>query len=101
MYNKKIIETSELPLGEKVYLKKDFLGWRVVHPIKDESGKINWFNLIFGSKSNLLFLIIVALLALALYLGVTELISTYKAIAANPCDYCSEIKDCATNLLKI
>lgn len=86
--DKKIIETSELPLGEKVYLKKDFLGWRVVHPIKNEDGTINYFNLICGSKSNLVFLLLLLLLATGFYFGVNELISNYKTIADKPCDYC-------------
>lgn len=97
MEQKKIIETSELPLGEKVYLKKDFLGWRVVYPIKNEDGTWNWFNIIFGSKSNLLFLIIVFLLGIGLYFGVTELIETYKQIAASPCDYCSLYNSAVNN----
>ena len=35
--------------GDIVYLKKDFLGWHVYHPIK-EDGKINWKNLIAGGS---------------------------------------------------
>ena len=52
--DKKIIEASELPNDEKVYLKKDFLGWRIVHPIKNEDGSWNWPNLLFGGWRNLL-----------------------------------------------
>jgi len=35
--------------GEKVFIKKSFLGWGVVHPIKT-NGKINWKNLIAGGS---------------------------------------------------
>jgi hypothetical protein len=35
--------------GEKVYLRKSFLGWKVVYPIKIE-GKTNWKNLIAGGN---------------------------------------------------
>ena len=57
---KKIIEVSELPVGEKIYLKKDFLGYRIVHPIKDpETDKIIWVNLLVGGWRNLITLIIV------------------------------------------
>ena len=35
--------------GEKVYLKKDRLGWHEVHPIKID-GKINWKNFITGGS---------------------------------------------------
>jgi orotate phosphoribosyltransferase-like protein len=34
---------------ESIYLGKDFLGWKVVHPIKID-GKINWKNLISGGS---------------------------------------------------
>lgn len=84
-----IIEASQLPEGEKVYLKKDFLGWRVVEPISDlETGKLNWLRLIFGSKRTFVGLLIISLIALALYFGINELIANYKLIANAPCDYC-------------
>ena len=35
--------------GEKVFLKKSFLGYGVVHPIKID-GKINWKNLLAGGS---------------------------------------------------
>lgn len=35
--------------NEKVYLKKDRLGWHVVYPYKID-GKINWKNLISGGS---------------------------------------------------
>jgi len=88
----KVIEASEIPNEEKVYLKKDILGWRVVHPIKNEDGTTNWFNLIFGSKSNMVFLIMLLIVGVALYFGVNELLSAYKDVNANPCLYC---EDCA------
>ena len=81
-----IIEISQLPLGEKVYLKKDWLGWRVVHPIKNEDGTINWFNLIFGSKSNLIFLILVLLLLIGFYFGFVELFTSFSATQLNTCN---------------
>ena len=94
----KIIEASELPDGEKVYLKKDWLGWRVVHPIKNEDGSINWFNAIFSSKSNLVFLIVLVILGLGFWLGVNELISSYKVIADNPCYFCEDCASAINNL---
>ena len=86
----KTIEAGNLPEGEKVYLKKDFLGWRVVNPIRNEDGSMNWFNLIFGSKSNLLFLVILLIFGVALYFGINELIGAYKDVAANPCAFCED-----------
>lgn len=51
--------------GEKIHLRKDFLGWHQVHPIMDEDGKLNWKNLIAGgSWTKLLIVIVVVLLIL-------------------------------------
>jgi len=36
--------------GEEVALKKDFMGWRVVHPIRNTDGSINWFNFFTGGS---------------------------------------------------
>lgn len=33
-----------------VYLKKGFAGWKVVHPIKNEDGSLNWKNLLIGGS---------------------------------------------------
>ena len=86
-----IVEASEIPEEEKVYLKKDWFGWRVVEPWKDPiNGKINWMNLLGLNKSNIVFLIVITLLSLGFWLGVNELIAQYKLIADNPCLYCSD-----------
>ena len=84
------IEASEIPMGEEVYLKKDWFGWRVVHPIKNKDGSFNWFNILCGSKSNLVFLVILLLVGLGLYIGINELLSNYKLIAQDPCSFCSD-----------
>ena len=92
-----MIESKDLPEDEKIYLKKDFLGWRVVEPIRDpETNKINWFNLLVGGKKGLLMLLALIIIAGLFYFGVGELIGAYKEIALNPCAYCN---DCARNIL--
>lgn len=54
--------------GEKVYLRKDLLGWRIVHPWKVD-GKISWVNMISGGNwyktaitAFMVFIIIMAML---------------------------------------
>ena len=59
----KIIEAANLPEQDKVYLKKDMFGWRIVNPIKNEDGSINWINLLVGGWRNFTFLIIILLIA--------------------------------------
>jgi len=36
--------------NEKLYLKKDKLGWHEIHPIKNSDGTINWKNLLIGGS---------------------------------------------------
>ena len=94
-----IVEASQLPTDEKVYLKKDWMGWRVVYPLKKEDGTIDKFNLIFGSKANVVFLIIILLIGTALYFGVNELIGNYKEVAKNPCSFCEDCQIQCRNLI--
>jgi hypothetical protein len=35
--------------GKKIYLKKDIFGlYKVIYPVKNRDGSINWNNLLFG-----------------------------------------------------
>jgi len=79
----KWIEASELPQGEKVYLKKDWFGWRVVEPWKNEDGSINYFNLLLGGKRNLFILFVILIIALSIYLASHEILTQYKWLAEN------------------
>jgi hypothetical protein len=73
--------------GEKVHLKKDFLGWKVIHPYKNEDGKINWGNLIFGGKANTVSLIIYVIVLSMIYFGVKDMMNSCNEFASHPCDY--------------
>ena len=42
----KVIELD----NDKVYLKRDRSGWRVVHPIKNDDGTWNWKNFLIGGS---------------------------------------------------
>ena len=55
--------------GDIVYLRKARSGWRVIHPIKNEDGSINWFNLLTGgSWWNVLFVgVVVFLICFAIW----------------------------------
>lgn len=71
----KKIEVVEIE-GKKVYLRKSFLGYKVVYPIKVE-GKTNWKHLIAGgSWWNLLkvgILVIVILIVVSEYSKAVQL----------------------------
>lgn len=104
----KMIQKVEIN-GEKVYLKKDFLGWRTVEPIIDNVGnpverkhlinklkskevsfKNNWMQFISGGKRGLVILITLLVLLGIIYLGVREQIDNYRIIAKNPCQFCKD-----------
>lgn len=57
--------------GQKVYLAKDkiFKEWRQIYPAVDEvTMKVNWTNLIFGGKKNLIKLLLVAGIVILVFL---------------------------------
>jgi|SRR3990167_3221813 len=90
-----LIKIKDLPENERIYLKKDMFGYRIVQPIKNEDGSFNWINLIFGGWRNLVSLI--ALLALIGFLiyshfhDVQAIQSNYEVISANPLAWCKDI----------
>lgn len=89
----KITEARNLPENERVYLKKDRTGWRVVEPYKNpETGKINLFA---GWKKSIipfLFVLLIMSLFLVGYREATK--SVYGAlneIVSNPTEYCNTV----------
>lgn len=89
----KIIESQDLPEGTKVYLKKDWTGWRVVEPIKDQNGKFLWKRIFLGTTKERVFLGFIALIVLLGYLAVDEQIDNYKRVMDNPCAYCNSCQE--------
>lgn len=83
------VEAGDLPLDDKVYLRKSMGEWGVVHPIKID-GKINWLNLLFGGKRNMINLFFILILFALLLYGFSEVTSSCAELAENPCDYCYE-----------
>ena len=66
--------------GERIFLKKSFLGWGVVHPLKVD-GEWNWKNFITGgSWANLIINIITIIIILILISEVAGIVET-----ANEC----------------
>lgn len=86
----KIIEVSELPKDEKIYVKKDSFGWRIVNPIRTPDGKINVINLLFGGWRNLMFLILILLLVLGFFYIYHHDTAEMMRVVENPCSYCRE-----------
>jgi hypothetical protein len=61
-----------------VHLKKDGKSYRVVHPIRNEDGSINWFNLFTGgSWKNIIVTTIIILVILGLLLEYSQNINMF------------------------
>lgn len=88
--NNNVITAEELPLDEKIYLKKGLFGYRLVYPIKNEDGTINWINLIFGGKVNIIPLLSQTLILLFLIFAYLKDINAARDILENTFDYCSK-----------
>lgn len=69
---KKIYKIGEIPKEEQIYLSKDFFGWKVVHPIKNEDGSYNWFNILIGSWWNLIGVLFILFLLAMFFLAYRE-----------------------------
>ena len=79
--------------NEPVYLKRGWLGWKTISPVRNEDGSFNIFNLIFGGKRGLFTLSVYAIIIILLALGFNEVISGCRDAAENPCDYCGLSED--------
>ena len=87
---KKIIESSELPENENVFLKKTFGEWVTVFPGKDiKTGKRIWKNQLFGGWNNLFNLTMYLLIIGLLMFGFWTQVEQYRDRVENPELYCS------------
>jgi hypothetical protein len=74
--------------GEDIALQRDFMGFRVVHPIRNQDGSINWYNLLTGGHwirlVTVIFIIIIILGAINEYWGhytmLKECLNTTKLV---------------------
>ncbi len=93
--SKSIIEVSDLPEGTKLYVKKDFLGYRIVNPIRNEDGTLNWVNVITGGWRNLITITIVITLLLWTQYDSHNKVKEYQeycdTISKNPVQFCENI----------
>ena len=83
----KNIEQVDLGNNETISVKKGKFGYRVVHPHKDENGKIIWINLLIGGWGNFLTLIFIMIVILSFLYGVKEMMTGCNDMAKNPCAY--------------
>jgi len=81
------IKSTEIE-GERVDLKKDFAGWKVVYPIQNEDGSWNYKNLFLGgSWWNLLKVLVIVLMLMFLMFSYYHDSKVFRDIQENPCEY--------------
>ena len=81
--------------GERIHIKHSkMFGWRVVHPIKDENGKVNTVNLLFGGKGNLITLIFIMIVMASILVGVNMMMEDCNNFTQHPEDYIECCSDC-------
>lgn len=81
----KVIEAREVPGGEKVYLRKDKLGYHVVHPVKNKDGSMNWFNFLTGgSWWNLVIIIFIVATILGMLYEYSTMVNMFLNCFSGP-----------------
>lgn len=88
-FRKNIVEAAQLPEHEKVFMKKDVFGWRVVHPFLNEDGSKNWLNILTGGWRNLVTVIVLVLCLLGLIYAYQHDMAEVKEIVEEPCNFCN------------
>ena len=73
--------------NEVVAMTKGMFGWRVVHPIKNSNGSINWINLSVGGWGNLIMLLFIFLIIGVGYFGMKQMMVSCNDMAEDPCKY--------------
>jgi len=53
--------------GETIYLKKDFLGWGIVYPVRNKDNSINWKHLLIGGSWVNFFLMAIIILIFMIF----------------------------------
>jgi len=105
---KRIFKHTEIGDDQTIYLRKDFLGWRVVDPILDTEGNAisnlkdllkikrdakNIAKFVFGGKRVIFYMILGILGYTLVYLGIHDLIDAYKQVMSNPCAFCESCQN--------
>lgn len=73
------IKTIELD-GDKISLKKSKSGWRIIYPIKNEDGTVNWKNVFKFDMPVLLLTIAIILLIIWSTNNVNHLLSCFDSL---------------------
>jgi len=77
-------KNSDEVVTETVYLRRSKMpligDWGRIYPPINEDGSINWFNLLFGGRKNLIKLLMIMMIIAFILLGYFELFNYIEAI---------------------
>lgn len=95
LHKHEIVKAEDLPHDEKLYFKKDALGWRMITPIKSEDGTFNWKAMLIGSWRNIIGTTIIILILILIMCAYSHDINVIKERAKecieNPVEYCNKL----------
>ena len=79
-------------IREGLYVKKGFDGYRVVFPIKNEDGSLNWFNILTGGNwMKVAKLILIVLLVLGMSWSYMRDTRACRDLMEDPCPHLPDI----------
>lgn len=82
------IRTIDLD-GEKIFMKKSSMGWRVVYPIYDpKTNDFSLFNALIGGWENFLITLFIVLLTLSFFYIYWHDTREMQKVVSDPCSYC-------------
>lgn len=98
------MERKDTKIEDGIYLRKDWSGYRVIYPYKNEDKTWNFKNiLIGGSWWNLVKTIIIVLLVLFMVWSYKHDIKAYEGIVEKcvnePCEWCIRMTQAEGNVL--
>ena len=81
-----------MELEKGIYAEKDRFGWKIVHPVRNPDGSINWFNLwTGGSWWNVVKVAgVLAIIGFVTWSYFRD-INTCLEVMKNPCQACMDI----------
>jgi len=83
----KTIEQVDLGNSETIFMKKDWLGYRVVHPNRDSNGKLILVNFLVGGWGNFFKLLFILFVLACFLYGFKQVTASCKDMTENPDKY--------------
>ena len=84
-----------------LYVKKSRGGWRIVYPLRNTDGSINWRNVFFGDMNLFVIAIIIVVVIVILGSAYRHDVNALQACWEDPCRYCMNVTTRTLSSLKL